>query len=126
MDVSVITVAGLERHPVNELKDSWTLIHIVVWVDVPLCPVQGAEPLTDIFGFHDLVVQDCMEHNHVSTIHTYDDQVFTVTADRTCLRSTTDASETARVCLCAGAQPWSRQQPIGQYVVHRVVDTPHG
>jgi magnesium transporter len=31
-----------------------------------------------VFGFHHIAVRDCVERNHVSKIHVYDDHVFTV------------------------------------------------
>ena len=29
-------------------------------------------------GFHDIAIRDCLERNHMSKIHVYDDHVFTV------------------------------------------------
>ena len=78
MHVYLITDAGLERHPVDELKRLLQIEDAVVWVDIPLCRTADAELLSEVFGFHDLAVRDCLERNHVSKIHTYEDHVFTV------------------------------------------------
>jgi Mg2+ and Co2+ transporter CorA len=78
VDVYLITDNGLERHPVEELKRLLQLEDAVVWVDVPLCRTADAELLSETFGFHDIAVRDCMERNHVSKIHSYEDHVFTV------------------------------------------------
>jgi Mg2+ and Co2+ transporter CorA len=34
--------------------------------------------LSDIFGFHHLAIRDCVQRNHISKIHLYDDHAFTV------------------------------------------------
>jgi magnesium transporter len=47
-------------------------------VDLPICLVQDADLLLDVFGFHELAVRDCVERNHISKIHFYDGYVFTV------------------------------------------------
>jgi magnesium transporter len=78
VDVYVITEGGLERQPVKELKRLLELDDAVVWVDIPLCRTADAEMLSEVFGFHDLAVRDCVERNHVSKIHTYEDHLFTV------------------------------------------------
>jgi Mg2+ and Co2+ transporter CorA len=78
VDVYVISDAGLERHPVEELKRLLEAENDLVWVDIPLCQTADAEVLTEAFGFHELAVRDCMERNHISKIHTYEDHVFTV------------------------------------------------
>ena len=78
MDVYLITAEGLERHPVEELKRLLEVEDGVVWLDVPLCRRQEAATLSEVFGFHDIAVRDCLERNHVSKIHAYEDHVFTV------------------------------------------------
>ena len=37
MDVYLISDAGLERHPVEELKRLLEIDGVLVWVDVPVC-----------------------------------------------------------------------------------------
>jgi magnesium transporter len=78
VDVYLITDAGLERQPSDELKRLLQVEDAVVWVDIPLCRRQEAELLSDVFGFHEIAVRDCLDRNHVSKIHAYDDHVFTV------------------------------------------------
>ena len=78
MDVSFITDVGFERHPSTELKRLLDREDGFVWLDIPLCRSQEASLLLDVFGFHDIAVRDCLERNHVSKIHAYDDHVFTV------------------------------------------------
>jgi Mg2+ and Co2+ transporter CorA len=34
--------------------------------------------LSETFGFHDIAIRDCLERNHISKLHVYDDHVFTV------------------------------------------------
>ena len=77
MDVYLISDAGLERHPVEELKRLLEIDGVLVWVDVPVCRTADADVLTDAFGFHEIAVRDCMERNHISKIYTYEDHVFT-------------------------------------------------
>ncbi len=77
MDVYLISDAGLERRPVEELKRLLEAHDSLVWVDVPLCRTADAEVLTEVFGFHEIAVRDCMERNHISKIYTYEDHVFT-------------------------------------------------
>jgi magnesium transporter len=50
----------------------------LIWVDMPLCIGPDAAVLSEVFGFHPIAVRDCVERNHVSKIHVYDDHVFTV------------------------------------------------
>jgi magnesium transporter len=78
MDVYVITPAGLERHENDELKQLLQQPDALIWVDIPMCTTQDAAVLSDLFGFHELAVRDCMERNHISKIHFYEDHVFTV------------------------------------------------
>lgn len=34
--------------------------------------------LTELFGFHDLAVSPCVERNHISKMHVYEDHAFVV------------------------------------------------
>jgi len=78
MDVYSITDAGVERHAGEELKVLLEQPDALIWVDMPICVQQEAAVLLDLFGFHELAVRDCVERNHISKIHFYDDHVFTV------------------------------------------------
>lgn len=78
MDVYSITGAGVERRAPNELKALLDQPGAFTWVDLPICRIEEAEVLADVFGFHDLAIRDCMERNHISKMHIYDDHLFLV------------------------------------------------
>lgn len=78
MDVYSISAAGLERHGAEELKQLLTEPEALVWVDLPICQAEEAAVLSDLFGFHDLAIRDCVERNHISKMHFYDEHVFVV------------------------------------------------
>jgi len=37
--------------------------------------------LSETFGFHDIAIRDCVESNHISKLHVYEDHVFSVLHD---------------------------------------------
>ncbi len=78
MDVYTISSHGISSHPADELRQLLQQPEILVWVDMSLCTAEGAAVFSDVFGFHDLAIRDCVERNHVSKIHFYPDSVFTV------------------------------------------------
>ena len=78
MDVYSISDAGVGRHPAEELKVLLQQPDTLTWIDMPICLTADATVLLDLFGFHELAVRDCVERNHISKIHFYDDHVFTV------------------------------------------------
>jgi magnesium transporter len=78
MDVYSITDAGVEQRSAEELKVLLDQPDALIWVDMPICLVNDAAVLSDVFGFHELAVRDCVERNHISKLHFYDDHVFTV------------------------------------------------
>ena len=78
MDVYSITDAGVEQRSAEELKVLLDQPDALIWVDMPVCLVNDAAVLSDVFGFHELAVRDCVERNHISKLHFYDDHVFTV------------------------------------------------
>jgi Mg2+ and Co2+ transporter CorA len=78
MDVYSITSAGAERRPADDLKLLLEQPDALTWVDLPICRAGEAAVLSDLFGFHDLAVRDCVERNHISKMHAYDDHVFVV------------------------------------------------
>jgi Mg2+ and Co2+ transporter CorA len=78
MELYTISDAGLERHPAAELEHLLQQKELLIWVDMSLCAPKDAAVLSEVFGFHDLAVRDCVERNHVSKIHFYPDHVFTV------------------------------------------------
>ncbi len=78
MDVYSITSAGVERRPADELKLLLDRPDALIWVDLPICQADEAAVLSGLFGFHDLAIRDCLERNHVSKMHVYDDHLFVV------------------------------------------------
>lgn len=78
MDVYSITSAGVERRPADDLKLLLEQPDALTWVDLPICRAGEAAVLSDLFGFHDLAVRDCVERNHISKMHVYDNHVFVV------------------------------------------------
>jgi len=78
VDVYLISQDGVEAHSAGELSELLDKPDALIWVDIPLCIGQDAGVLSEVFGFHQIAVRDCVERNHVSKIHVYDDHVFTV------------------------------------------------
>lgn len=78
MDVYSITSAGVEQRPPDELKLLLQQPDALIWVDLPICQAEEAAVLSGLFGFHDLAIRDCVERNHISKIHFYDEHVFVV------------------------------------------------
>src|SRR6478609_8145384 len=78
MDVYSITSAGAERRSADDLKLLLEQPDVLTWVDLPICQAEQAAVLSDLFGFHDLAIRDCVERNHISKMHAYDDHVFVV------------------------------------------------
>jgi Mg2+ and Co2+ transporter CorA len=64
--------------PVQELGGLLRQPDALVWVDIPRCDGKTAMVLSETFGFHDIAIRDCLERNHISKLHVYDDHVFTV------------------------------------------------
>jgi magnesium transporter len=78
MDVYLISEGGVETHSTEELSQLLNKPDALIWVDIPLCGRQDTAVLSEVFGFHQFAVRDCVERNHVSKIHVYNDHVFTV------------------------------------------------
>ena len=78
MDAYLVSESGAKPVPVQDLPLLLLDPTVVVWVDIPRCDGTAARVLSEIFGFHDIAVRDCMERNHISKLHVYDDHVFTV------------------------------------------------
>jgi magnesium transporter len=78
MDVYSITSAGVEQRSADELKLLLQQPDALTWVDLPICQAEEAAVLSGLFGFHDLAIRDCVERNHISKIHFYDEHVFVV------------------------------------------------
>ena len=78
IDVYLVTDSGAKTVSVEELPELLQDRDALVWVDIPRCDHTVATTLSEIFGFHDIAVRDCVERNHISKLHVYDDHVFTV------------------------------------------------
>ena len=78
IDVYLVTDSGAKTVSVEELPELLQDRDALVWVDIPRCDPMVATTLSEIFGFHDIAVRDCVERNHISKLHVYDDHVFTV------------------------------------------------
>ena len=78
VDVYLISQDGVEAHSAGELSALLDKPDALIWVDIGLCIGRDAGVLSEVFGFHEIAVRDCVERNHVSKIHVYDDHVFTV------------------------------------------------
>jgi Mg2+ and Co2+ transporter CorA len=78
MDIWLVAGGGVQQRSVDELELLIALQEGLVWVDVPTCDDEAVRVLTDVFGFHKLAVQDCMQRNQIPKIHAYSDHVFIV------------------------------------------------
>ena len=78
IDVYLVTDSGAKTVSAEELPDLLQDPDALVWVDIPRCDPTVATTLSEVFGFHDIAIRDCVERNHISKLHVYDDHVFTV------------------------------------------------
>ena len=78
MEVYLITETGVTPCAVEDLDGLLRRPDVLIWVDIPQCDGRTAMVLSQTFGFHDIALRDCLERNHISKIHVYDDHVFTV------------------------------------------------
>jgi magnesium transporter len=78
MDVRFVSDEGIQQHPVGELEQLLARDHGFVWVDIPSCDEEAARVLSEVFGFHLLAIQACIERNAVPKLRAYHDHVFVV------------------------------------------------
>src|SRR5215218_147246 len=78
MDVRFVSDEGIEQHPVGELEQLLARDDGLVWVDIPVCDQEAAQVLTEVFEFHPLAVQACIERNAVPKVRAYRDHLFVV------------------------------------------------
>jgi len=78
MNVLLVTDTGVERRDASDLPRLLKDPDAIVWVDIPLCDRAAADVLSNVFGFDRIAVRECVERNHVSKVHVYNDHVFTV------------------------------------------------
>ena len=65
-----------ERHRDTDLKTLLARDDGFVWVDIPEGDASTTPILSDVFRFHPIAVQDCLERSRVGKIHAYSDHVF--------------------------------------------------
>src|SRR5215207_5983047 len=76
MDVHLITEAGVEGRPPEDLPELLERREGLVWVDIPRVDREATRVLAEVFKFHPLAIQDCENRNHVPKVHVYPDHVF--------------------------------------------------
>jgi magnesium transporter len=78
MDVHFMSDEGIQQHPVEDLASLLAREDGLVWVDIPVCDEQAAQVLREVFGFHPLAVQACIERNAVPKVRAYRDHIFVI------------------------------------------------
>ena len=78
MDVHFISDDGIQQHPVGELEQLLARDDGLVWVDIPVGDEEAAQVLREVFGFHPLAVQACVERNAVPKVRAYRDHIFVI------------------------------------------------
>lgn len=78
MDVLFLTGSTVERHGVDDITALLDREDGLLWVDIPRCDEPAAQVLTDVFGFHQIAVRECVERNRLPKVHAYADHVFVV------------------------------------------------
>jgi Mg2+ and Co2+ transporter CorA len=78
MDVRLVTDEGVQEHPVEELAALLDREEGLVWVDIPSCDADAVRVLSEVFRFHPMAVQECVQRNRVPKVHAYLDHVFVI------------------------------------------------
>jgi Mg2+ and Co2+ transporter CorA len=78
MDVRFLSDSGIGLHPVEGLAALLARDDGLVWVDIPECDEEAAQVLREVFGFHPLAVQACIERNAVPKVRAYRDYIFVI------------------------------------------------
>jgi magnesium transporter len=78
MDVRFVSDEGIQQHPVEDLERLLARDDGFVWVDISSCDEEAARVLSEVFGFHPLAIQACIERNAVPKVRAYPDHVFVV------------------------------------------------
>jgi Mg2+ and Co2+ transporter CorA len=78
MDVRFVSDDGIQQHPVEGITALLARDDGLVWVDIPVCDEEAAQLLSEVFGFHPLAVQACIERNAVPKVRAYRDHIFVV------------------------------------------------
>jgi magnesium transporter len=78
MEVHVVSDEGIQQHPVGELERLLARDDGLVWVDIPVADEGAARVLSEVFDFHSLAIQACIERNAVPKVRAYRDHTFVV------------------------------------------------
>src|SRR5215218_8350088 len=78
IDVRVVIGDGVEQHPVEDLTALLARDDGLVWVDIPECDEEAAQVLREVFGFHPLAIQACIERNAVPKVRAYRDHILVI------------------------------------------------
>jgi magnesium transporter len=78
VDVRLVSDEAIEQHPVGELEQLLAREDGLVWVDIPNCDEEAARVLSEVFGFHPLAVQACIERNAVPKVRAYREHLFVI------------------------------------------------
>jgi magnesium transporter len=78
MDVRFVSDDGIQQHPVGQLEQLLARDDGLVWVDIPVGDEAAAQVLREVFGFHPLAVQACVERNAVPKVRAYRDHLLVI------------------------------------------------
>jgi magnesium transporter len=78
IEVRLLSEEGIEQHPVEGVGALLARDDGLVWVDIPVCDETAVRILSEVFGFHPLAVQACVERNAVPKVRAYRDHIFVV------------------------------------------------
>jgi Mg2+ and Co2+ transporter CorA len=78
MDVRFVSNEGIQQYQVGELERLLARDDGLVWVDIPVCDQEAARVLSEVFGFHPLAIQACIERNAVPKVRAYRDHIFVI------------------------------------------------
>jgi len=76
LDVLQIVGATVERRDPQDLPALLKAGEGLLWVDLPHCDEAGVALLRDVFGFHPVAVEQCVERNRIPRFHLYADHRF--------------------------------------------------
>jgi magnesium transporter len=76
MEVRFVVGSTVERHGLADLQDLLGREDGITWVDIPEVDDEAATVLSDVFGFHPIAIQDCVQRNRVPKVHAYADHFF--------------------------------------------------
>jgi Mg2+ and Co2+ transporter CorA len=78
IEVRYVTPDGVEDHEEAAVAELLGRSDGFVWVDIPHCDAAAADMLRDVFAFHSLAIEECLERTHVPKVHAYPRELFVV------------------------------------------------